>query len=78
MYKNDRITKNTYETTCSRCHRKFQTRRYIHRLEFHELDLDTFQPWSTFAIDLCSKCVNEVKEFVFGADEDDIFLEESE
>lgn len=76
MYKADRVTKNVYETTCSRCHRKFQTNRYIHRLEFHELDLDTFHPWSTMAIDLCSKCINNVKEFVFGADEADIFLEE--
>lgn len=77
MYKNDRVVKNVYETTCSKCHRKFQTRKYIHRIEFHELDLDTFQPWSTLAIDVCFQCMNKVKEFVFGKDEEDVYLEEN-
>lgn len=77
MYKNDRVVKNVYETTCSKCHRKFQTRKYIHRIEFRELDLDTFQPWSTLAIDVCFQCMNKVKEFVFGNDEEDVYLEEN-
>lgn len=40
----DKVLRNVYETTCSRCHRKFQVHRYIHRLEIHELDIDDFRP----------------------------------
>ena len=74
----DKVLRNVYETTCSRCHRKFQVHRYIHRLEIHELDIDDFRPWSTMGIDLCYQCMNSVKEFVFGKDEEDTYLEESD
>lgn len=74
----DTVLRNVYETTCSRCHRKFQVHRYIHRLEIHELDIDDFRPWATMGIDLCYQCMNAVKEFVFGKDEEDTYLEKTD
>lgn len=68
----------SYILKCEKCGKYFKAHKYIHRLNFHELDVEDFRPWATIGIDLCFQCNEKVKEFVFGKDEQDTELSQEE